>query len=450
MSMTAVMNNNNDLNKTVAGMNELTINSPVKSKQKEDALTKEIKKLIDTSKKKLSSLDSQRILSVIDDAILKIEIATLFPYIIENLDRYSIMLGSNLCSLLKEYDIVSGLFTKSLSNLRKLTQSYRIGSSKRKLTEDEEYKEIEIKEAKENYQKYSNQLSDIIKSSLRLFRSNPSALNTIRTERNERSSECTTMIEYMNYLNEEMFGRLVTTPEEEKDQQRTTIQVMAREKKALSLIRKLDEELAVTTKEKEDMIQEKNDVIRSLKSGIQTLEQGSDLMNRKLLADAQKIESVELKNSHSRTATLQQDLIQMKQNYQNTINKHKESEFALRKRKYKIETEAENWIQNYDNDMTERQDEIDELSTIYKDEKSQLEELETRFSILAKEYNEIQEQKRIALEKREKAERELRMMVKAATILQSFWRAYKCRKMLKAKQKKGKKGKGGNGKKKKR
>lgn len=252
--MTAVMNNNNDLNKTVAGMNELTINSPVKNKQKEDALTKEIKKLIDTSKKKLSSLDSQRILSVLDDAILKTEIATLFPYIIENLQRYSVMLGGNLCSLLKEYDIVSGLFTKSLSNLRKLTQTYRIGSSKRKLTEDEEYKEIEIKEAKENYQKYSNQLADIIKSSLRLFRSNPSALNTIRTEKNERSSECTTMLEYMNYLNEEMFGRLVTTPEEEKDQQRTTIQVMAREKKALSLIRKLDEELAVTTKVKEDMV----------------------------------------------------------------------------------------------------------------------------------------------------------------------------------------------------
>ena len=41
-------------------------------------------------------------------------------------------------------------------------------------------------------------------------------------------------------------------------------------------------------------------------------------------------------------------------------------------------------------------------------------------------------------------------MVKAATLLQSFWRACKCRKALKAKQKKQKKEKGKGGKKKRR
>ena len=41
-------------------------------------------------------------------------------------------------------------------------------------------------------------------------------------------------------------------------------------------------------------------------------------------------------------------------------------------------------------------------------------------------------------------------MVKAATLLQSFWRAYKCRKALKAKQKKQKKEKVNGGKKKRR
>ena len=59
------------------------------------------------------------------------------------------------------------------------------------------------------------------------------------------------------------------------------------------------------------------------------------------------------------------------------------------------------------------------------------------------------EERRIAEEKREAAERELRVMIRAATLLQALWRAYRCRKALKQKQKgKGKKGKG-KGKKKK-
>lgn len=87
------------------------------------------------------------------------------------------------------------------------------------------------------------------------------------------------------------------------------------------------------------------------------------------------------------------------------------------------------------------QDELEELSVIYAEEKKQLHDLEERFKVLEEEYDQIMEERRIAQEKREEAERELRNMVKAATLLQAFWRAYKCRKALKAKQKKSKKGK---------
>ena len=59
------------------------------------------------------------------------------------------------------------------------------------------------------------------------------------------------------------------------------------------------------------------------------------------------------------------------------------------------------------------------------------------------------EERRIARERREAAERELRAMVKAASVIQSFWRAFKMRKALKNKKKKGKKGKKGKGKKRK-
>ena len=61
------------------------------------------------------------------------------------------------------------------------------------------------------------------------------------------------------------------------------------------------------------------------------LEQGSDLVNRKIISDAQKIESADIKNSESRKAALQQELINLKQKYQSQVIQHRDSELSLRK-----------------------------------------------------------------------------------------------------------------------
>lgn len=84
---------------------------------------------------------------------------------------------------------------------------------------------------------------------------------------------------------------------------------------------------------------------------------------------------------------------------------------------------------------------------MYTQEKKQLNELEERFKTLETEYNQIQEERRVAREKREARERELQISVKACTTIQAFWRSFKVRKALKSKKKK--KGKGGGKKKKK-
>lgn len=89
------------------------------------------------------------------------------------------------------------------------------------------------------------------------------------------------------------------------------------------------------------------------------------------------------------------------------------------------------------------QDEFDVLDEIYTGEKKQLNELEERFRTMEKEYSGIMEERRIAREKAEEANRELQAKIKAATLIQSFWRAFKTRKQLKNKKKKGKKGKKG-------
>ena len=54
----------------------------------------------------------------------------------------------------------------------------------------------------------------------------------------------------------------------------------------------------------------------------------------------------------------------------------------FKQKKWKIETEVENWIQRYDGDMGEKQDEYEEIDGVYTEEKKQLNELEERFKTL--------------------------------------------------------------------
>nr|KAF6403539.1 IQ motif containing D [Molossus molossus] len=120
---------------------------------------------------------------------------------------------------------------------------------------------------------------------------------------------------------------------------------------------------------------------------------------------------------------------------------NREAEQALRKKKYKVETEIENWIQKYDTEMGEKQDEYEELDIIHREEKVQLEELKQRYDVLVEEFTQIREEREINSKKRLEDEQELVRMVRAATLIQAMWKGYLVRSMLSSKKKKRGKGK---------
>lgn len=233
---------------------ELVI-SPSKTKNaSEDVLGKDIQDLIDASRKKLSSLDSQRILGVIDDIIIRIEVVTLVPYISENADRYSVMLGSNICNLIKEYDLGQHLFTKSLKQLRRLGEFAQRPASTGSEISNNMQNQTETEHAEVVHRKNQSHLEDIVKSLIQSFRLNPAALASIRNQIQERSSEANLLLQYIKLLKDQTFARLVTTPHEERDKKRATVQVMMREKRALGLIKKVEAELETVTEEKDNAV----------------------------------------------------------------------------------------------------------------------------------------------------------------------------------------------------
>ncbi|ORZ38930.1 hypothetical protein BCR44DRAFT_1428087, partial [Catenaria anguillulae PL171] len=115
---------------------------------------------------------------------------------------------------------------------------------------------------------------------------------------------------------------------------------------------------------------------------------------------------------------------------------HREEELNLRKRRFKVESEVDAWISKYDQDMEEKQAELDDLSAIYAEEKAQLDDLQSKYDELNKEYQKIMDERR--------------WHEVCAMKIQALWRGYKVRKeMREANDKKRKGSKSAKGKKKK-
>lgn len=61
-------------------------------------------RILAPGQKKLSTIESQRVLAVMEEAIKRLDGAMLIPGLINSLDRYSVSLGAELAGMLKDYD----------------------------------------------------------------------------------------------------------------------------------------------------------------------------------------------------------------------------------------------------------------------------------------------------------------------------------------------------------
>ena len=243
-----------------------------KQKKKKDDSGHDFMKSLDPGRRKLSSVESERIVSTIDHCMRKVEIVTLLPFVVENLDRFSVLLGVEIVNLVQEYDIIEKKYSKALRKHRQMT---RLQSS------NQREMEAERSEGLEDDSRPSSQVSqgserpagaevevvsmvleyvkDSMKSNLRsiarMFGKNPSALKTINIERKERASEANNFIDGLHALKELVFFRLVTSPGEDLEKIKQFVDLTLKDKKARKTTDKLSANLqaAVTEKDNEVM-----------------------------------------------------------------------------------------------------------------------------------------------------------------------------------------------------
>lgn len=453
---------------------------------------------LEPARKKIATIEAQRVMSVFEDTIQKIEISSMIPYILANLDRFRISFGTELVGLLENHIVIISSYNEIKEQLDKQLEQHKTRSPMLRTesqrsdrsapsgewwgqqqgeTEDDGEQgsnfgsppqspgnksasrassassqrsnpsvasfDSQTERTMRNLSLVAQQLSSSCKNILRGFQLNANAFNTIKTHFGARPEESERLLRYMNDLKDILLCKLLTTPEEEKERMAYIQEVSKRERNNAAIIEKMEEELDAAVADKEEEMKKKNDIIKKLQTELQQIINFSKENISRIKNEQDKQESADKKNHEGKFQRLQNDVVQLKTQLQNLVLEHREKEQDLRRMKFKVESQVEGLIQKYDSEMNERQEEYEEIEAAYNAQKKQLDEVEERFKTMSAEYDQIQEERRLAREKREAAEREMALMVKAATTIQAFWRSFKVRKALKARKKKGggKKGK---------
>ncbi|KAI9141735.1 hypothetical protein BKA69DRAFT_1072403, partial [Paraphysoderma sedebokerense] len=159
-----------------------------------------------------------------------------------------------------------------------------------------------------------------------------------------------------------VYEKLRVNAEEEKFLDEELRIISARESKLNAEINTIQDQLEKARKERTVEVDRRNDAIRKLKDELRHIKLQADEKNRNLELKTKQTEEGEWKSFSQRESEMQQQIVTLEKVYNDTLVKNREEEMALRKKKDKIESEVEAWIQKYDQDMEEKQTEIDDIT----------------------------------------------------------------------------------------
>ncbi|XP_063769375.1 dynein regulatory complex protein 10 [Pseudophryne corroboree] len=399
-------------------------------------------KMLEPGRKKLTSVETQRVVAVLDETIKKLQLVSLFQHAFENLDRYSIVFGTELMGALREHQRLQDSMQRQLRLMNKESDECEEEDGS-KWTRKNLAETLDV-----NLTAFGEGVRSSVRNTLRLFLTNPTACEALTSESHVRDAAAQKLLQFLSELRGCLFEMLLTSPLEHNEKMCYLQEISLRDNKNREYLATLEEELNAAILDRDTEIGKKNETIRQLKISLHQLEKLSESQVKRITQEAENQQKADQRALEGKSAKLQHELQQLRSHLNGTISEHREVELSLRKKKYKVETEIENWIQKYDADMGEKQAELEELEALYEEEKAHLAELKEKLATVEVEYAQIEEERRQAQLRKEAEEKEHANKVQAATIIQAHWRGYQVRKTTKSKKKKKKgKGKGKKGKK---
>jgi len=255
------------------------------------------------------------------------------------------------------------------------------------------------------------------------------------------------MANLVEKLKAAMLERLTMTQNEEEDRIMYIRKANQKRKETLQQCEKLDKELLIAQEQRTAEANKRAETIRQLKQDLHQIEQFAEESARRVKSEIEKQQQSDIRNSEQKQAKLVNEIKPLKVDHAKLVAEHREVELNLRGKKFRMETEVDNWISKYDEFMGMQQENIEKVQGAYDEEKEQLDQLRERFEVLKVDYDQIMDERRLKREEEERKRKEFEEKTYNATVIQAFFRSYKVRKLMKNKGKKGKgKGKKGKGK----
>ncbi|KAI8898298.1 hypothetical protein BC833DRAFT_442342 [Globomyces pollinis-pini] len=371
---------------------------------------------------KLTNVEAQRIMSVLQEIQKKVQLIGLIP---DTLDR-------------KTSTVLSGDALNYVKEFGALEQKYRTLVE----TKGNDPNSFECKEVSKN-------IRLLTRSITRYFSQNSSALMKLRFLKSSKGPIIAQFEHRLQEVKMLFYDRLKTSVEEENQKQDQLSLIIAKEQKTSAEVKALKDELEKAKKERNGEINKRNDIIRRLKDELREIKQQAEDAAKKLESRSKQKEDMDIRMSQERENALTKEIEFLKNELETQTTNHREEEAMARKKKFKIECEVENWIHKYDQDLDEKQLEIDDITTLFLEEKSHLDELQNQYADLQKEYEAILEHRKKVEEEKKKKEEALARLNSAAIMIQKIFRGFRVRREIQRKKNEKDKGKGKKGDKKK-
>lgn len=202
-------------------------------------------RILDPSRTKLSTVETKRIISVLDEAIFRVELVSVFSHVIENLDEFSAALGPDLTGAFREHLRLSNILEFMLSHQEKENVLY-IGSGKGTffgLVDPEGHLTLQVEGLKSS-----------VRNILRLLYTNTVACQALRDVAYSRDQSVHKFINCLTKQRAFLFEQLLTTPLEEKEKGRFLHEVFQRDKKNMEVAAGLEEELTAAVQNRDEEV----------------------------------------------------------------------------------------------------------------------------------------------------------------------------------------------------
>ncbi|KAF5308045.1 hypothetical protein FQR65_LT06420 [Abscondita terminalis] len=266
-------------------------------------------------------------------------------------------------------------------------------------------------------------------------------------------SNVKTFISCFNNLRKIARTRLPQTAAEQKMREKNLRKTWQENQSKKDEIKALKEAIEIQRRTFQEQIDEKKRISEELQNKYDTIMKEFNTHINQLSKSCETEMARNSVKNHVVLEGLRQEIKSVSHQHDMLVLQHLQDERKLRAKRLKVETQLVNWLNKYDEDMSERQRQYDELEETFEKEKIELEKIEELFALQEEDYFIVMEEKMGRQLREQQRKIENFRVNHAARVIQRYWRLYMSSQLEKMDKKKGKgkeKGKGkGKGRKKK-